>query len=164
MHDSNYNVKPVGRVCARTGKPLEPGSLCHSILVEQAGELVRYDYSDEGWEPPPSGFVAHWRCVVPEATPPTKRVLDPNELLRQFEQLCEEANPAHDKFRYVLALLLVQRRRLNLDGIKSIDGQEFLELSGTRGEGPFLVLEQQLDDAEVQQLQQAIFGGPSIAA
>jgi hypothetical protein len=154
----DYNVKPIGRTCAGTGRELVPGSLCHSVLIEKNGELQRFDYSDEGWSGPSPGFVAHWRCEVPEAVASSKKTFDADELMRQFEQLCEEASPAQDKFRYVLALLLLQRRRLKLEGTKSVDDQEFLELNGARGEGTFLILDQQLDDAEVQKMQEAIFG------
>lgn len=154
----DYNVKPIGRTCVRTGEELVPGSLCHSVLVEKDGELVRLDYSEAGWVPPPAGLVAHWRCEVPEPTTSAKKSLDVDDLMRQFEQLSEEASPAHDKFRYVLALLLLQRRRLRLDGTTVIDDQEFLEVSGVRGEGTFLVPDQQLEDTEVQELQHAIFG------
>lgn len=154
----DYNVKPIGRTCVSTGKELVPGSLCHSVLIEKDGELVRLDYSDEGWVPRPTGLVAHWRCEVPEPATSVKKSLDVEDLMRQFEQLSEEASPAQDKFRYVLALLLLQRRRLRLEGTKVIDDQEFLEVTGTRGEGTFLVPDQQLEDTEVQELQNAIFG------
>lgn len=154
----DYNVKPIGRTCAGTGQELVPGSLCHSVLVEKNGELLRFDYSEEGWITPPEGYLAHWRCDVHEAVAVTKKTFDPDDLMRQFEQLCEEASPAQDKFRYVLALLLLQRRRLKLEGTKIVDDEEFLELNGARGEGTFLILDQQLDDVEVQQMQEAIFG------
>lgn len=153
-----YNVKPVGRVCAGTGEELEPGSQCHSVLVEKNGELLRLDYSEAGWVAPPAGILAHWRCEVPEPTTTAKKSLDVDDLMRQFEQLNEEASPGQDKFRYVLALLLVQRRRLRLEATKTIDDQEFLEVTGVRGEGTFLIPDQQLDDAEVQELQNAVFG------
>ncbi len=163
----DYNVKPMGRICAATGRELTPGSLCHSVLVEKNGELLRFDYSEEGWGQPPEGTIAHWRCEAPESATASKKSLDPQELMRQFEQLSEEASPAHDKFRYVLALLLVQRRRLKLEGTKVIDDQEFLEVAGTRGEGTFLVRDQQLDESELQELQTALFSPrsePSVAA
>lgn len=154
----DYNVKPIGRTCAATGEELVPGSLCHSVLVESNGELSRLDFSEAGWVPPPAGLVAHWRCEVPKPTASAKKSLDVDDLMRQLEQLNEEASPSHDKFRYVLALLLLQRRRLRLDGTKTIDEQEFLEVTGTRGEGTFLVPDQQLNDTEVQELQNAVFG------
>ncbi|MBM3971793.1 MAG: hypothetical protein FJ302_18320 [Planctomycetes bacterium] len=157
----DYNLKSVSRTCAGTGKDLVPGSLCHSVLIERAGELVRLDYSEDGWTPPPAGLVAHWRCEVPEPTTSAKKSLDVEDLMRQFEQLNEEASPSQDKFRYVLALLLLQRRRLRLDGTTTVDEQDFLEVTGTRGEGTFLIPDQQLDDAEVQELQNAVFGSSS---
>ncbi len=156
MHE--YNVKPVGRTCAGTGQELVPGSLCHSVLVEKDGDLLLLDYSEAGWTQPPHGLLAHWRCEVPEAVAPVKKSFDVDDLMRQFEQLSDEASPAQDKFRYVLALLLVRRRRLKLDRTKVIDDQEFLEVTGARGEGTFLVPVQHLEDAEVQQLQGAVFG------
>lgn len=154
-----YNIKPLGRTCAGTGQALQPGSVCRSVLVEQDGELLRLDFSEAGWTQPPPGTVAQWRCVVPEPNSTPKNTFDPDELMRQFERLSEEASPAQDKFRYVLALLLLQRRRLKLEGSKIIDDQEFLELTGTRGEGTFLVPDQTLNDAEVEQLQAALVSG-----
>ena len=156
-----YNVKPVGRTCAGTGNELVPGSLCHSVLVKRADDLLRLDFSEEGWVPPPAGLVAHWRCEVPEPSTSPKKSLDVDDLMRQFEQLNEEASSSQDKFRYVLALLLLRRRRLRFDGTKIVDDQECLEVTGTRGEGTFLIPDQQLDDAEVQELQNAVFGNLS---
>ena len=154
---TDYNVKPIGRTCAATGRELVPGSLCHSVLVEKQGQLLRFDFAEDGWQQPPEGMVAHWRCVVPEPVVTKNQPLNPDELMQQFEQLCEEASPAQDKFRYVLALLLLQRRRLKLDGTRTIDGQDFLELTSARGEGTFLVPDQQLDDEQVQRLQESLF-------
>ena len=153
----DYNVKPIGRTCAGTGQELVPGSLCHSVLIDRQGELTRLDYSEAGWVPPPAGLMAHWRCEVPEPTTSAKKTLDVDDLMRQFEQFSEEASPAHDKFRYVLALLLLQRRRLRLEGTKVIDDLEFLEVTGLRGEGTFLIPDQQLDAAEIEELQNAVF-------
>ena len=45
----DYHLKPLGKTCATTGKPLAPGSVCHSVLVERDGMLMRLDFSDEGW-------------------------------------------------------------------------------------------------------------------
>lgn len=153
-----YTVKPVGRTCAGTGQELVPGSLCHSVLVKRADDFLRFDFSEAGWGTPPDGLVAHWRCEVPELSTSAKKSLDVDDLMRQFEQLHEEASAAQDKFRYVLALLLLRRRRLRLDGTQVVDERECLEVTGTRGEGTFLVPLQQLEDSEVQELQNAVFG------
>jgi hypothetical protein len=147
-----YHVKPIGKTCAATGEELVPGSVCHSVLVERDGQWVRLDFSEVGWSGPPEETLGYWRCVVPE--PATKpRPLDADALMRCFEQMSEEASPAQDKFLYVLALLLLQKRRLRIEGSRRDGEAEYLELIGRHGEGPFEVRDQQLSDEEIERLQ-----------
>jgi len=149
----DYHVKPLGKTCAATGKPLEPGSKCHSVLMERNGALVRLDFSAEGWSGPPEGHLGHWMSEAPSAPNPDSIRIDPEVALRYFEQLSEEASPVHEKTRYLLALILLQRRKLRLDNIRYEDDDEFLELSGMHGEGTFDVRNYKLDDAETQRMQ-----------
>ena len=37
----DYRLKPPSKTCAGTGRPLVPGSTCHSVLVEKDGDQVR---------------------------------------------------------------------------------------------------------------------------
>ena len=110
----DYQLKPLGKTCSQTGKPLGPGEICYSAVVEKGTEWVRLDFSAGAWTGPPEGALGFWRVTVPARDQPRRRSLDPDALLRQFEQLSEDANPGGEKFRYVLALLLVQRRRLRI--------------------------------------------------
>lgn len=151
-----YHFRPLGKNCAATGGPLEPGSIVESVLIERQGNFERLDFSPSGWSGMPSEALARWRCRVPVPQRQTETPLDPDALLSYFEQLVEDANPAHDKLRYVLALFLLQRRRLRLDGSRSDDDQDVLELSGSRGEGPYEIADQQLAEAEIKQLQAEI--------
>jgi hypothetical protein len=153
----DYRIKPVGKTCTQTGRELRPGDECFSAVFANAGEWERLDFSREAWKGPPPDAAGYWRCRIPAAREVARRTLDPDALLRQFEQLCEEANPARDKLRYVLALFLVQRRRLRNNGTRIEASGSTLELAGLQGEGPFLVPDQQLDDTEVQSLQDELF-------
>ncbi len=149
----DYQLKSIGKTCAGTGEPLEPGSTCHSVLVERNGELLRLDYSEEGWKGPPEDSVGEWLAVVPDDTPKPK-VIDTEALMRYFEQLSEDPNPAHDQMHYVLALLLLQKRRLRLDGQRTDeDGNEFLQVIGSKSEGPYEVADQDLDEQQIANLQ-----------
>ncbi|MAG94689.1 MAG: hypothetical protein CMJ48_13230 [Planctomycetaceae bacterium] len=150
----DYHLKPIGRNCAGTGEPLVPGSFCHSVVREIDGHLVRFDFSAESWEGPPDDAIAQWQCLVPEGRDDKPKPLDTEALFRYFEQLCEDASPARNEFRYILALMLLQKRRLKLEGSRFEDDAEFLELIGSHGEGPFEVPDQQLEDTEIEQLQQ----------
>jgi hypothetical protein len=73
--------------------------------------------------------------------------------LRHFEQLSEDANPARETFRYVLALFLVQRRRLRITQTRTDADGSILELTGMQGEGPFEVRDQHLSESEIVALQ-----------
>lgn len=152
----DYHLKPIGKTCAGTGEPLVPGERCYSVVVEDQDELVRLDYSETGWDGPPEDAIGQWQCVVPE--PETKKTepINPDDLMRYFEQLHEDANHQQEAFCYVLALLLLQKRRLKLDGSR-VEGEiEYLQLTGAHGEGQFEVRDQQLGADEIATLQASL--------
>ncbi|MCA9075576.1 MAG: hypothetical protein KDA93_11125 [Planctomycetaceae bacterium] len=159
-----YHVKPIGKACAATGEPLEPGSVVYSVLVDLEGETIRLDYQPSAWEGPPPGMIGQWRAIVPLPEEDKPKPLDAHTLLEHFQKLLEDANPAQEKLCYVLALLLLQKRRLTLDGTR-VDGDfAYLELSGSRGEGPFEVRDQQLTADEVTSLQSHLMAEIKTAA
>jgi len=151
-----YRFRPITKVCAGTGKPLVPGRICYSVLVERHGQQERLDFSEEGWTGVPEGSVGFWRCQVPAATGPSPALSDPEALLSYFEQLTESPNAMQEKLAYVLALSLLQKRRLVLNGSSDVGGIEYLELAGSRGEGPYLVRDQQLSAEEIAELRRAV--------
>lgn len=148
-----YQIRPLGKLCARTGVALRPGSQCLSVLVEQNGQWERLDFNTDAWTGPPPGTVAYWKCRVPEQAEKNWRSADLEGLLALFEQLLEERQPSREKLLYVLTLVLLQRKRLKLDYSHAGDDGEFLVLLGSRGEGPYEVRELQLDRSELQELQ-----------
>ena len=154
----NYQVKPIGTLCEATGEKLIPGSACHSVLLEREGKVIRLDYAEESWTGAPESCIASWRTIVPAADDSKPRPLDPDALFRCFEQMTEDANPAQEKLRYVLALLLTQKRRLKIDHTRQTDENDILELIGSQGEGPFEVQDQDLTADEMQQLQTDLNG------
>jgi hypothetical protein len=149
----DYHIRPLGKTCAGSGQPLEPGTRVFSVLVERSGELVRLDYAAAEWKGAPAGSVGQWQCAVPELDPNKGAVLDPEALLSYFEQVLENANPAQEQLAYVLALFLLQKRRLRLEGSRADGDIQYLQLTGSRGEGPFEVRDQQLPDDEIKRLQ-----------
>jgi hypothetical protein len=150
---NEYQFRPLGKTCAGTGRALSPGERCVSALVEKNGEVQRLDYSHEAWNGPPEGTIGVWKCQVPPAASITASRVDPERLLQFFEQLLEMGNPAHDRLIYVVALYLLQRRRLRLEGAMfDDDGVSRLNLIGSRGEGPYHIRDQQLPEAELQAL------------
>jgi len=115
-----YEVGRVGGRCAATGEPLTPGSPIVAALVDRPGEddLTRIDTNAAAWDAGfrPPGLFAFWRTIVPSPDAKPRTVIDDDALLDLFQSLDPgDAAPAHDRrtvFRYILALLLVRRKRL----------------------------------------------------
>jgi hypothetical protein len=151
-----YQFRPIGKKCAATGQELAPGELCHSVVVERDGELVRLDYSEQGWKGLPEGALGVWTCVVPKPAFVRREPLDTTVLMSCFEQLIEEASPAREGLRYILALFLVKKRRLRLEGARTDGDDEYLQLAGAQGEGAYEVRDLNPTDEEVQQWQREL--------
>ncbi len=152
----DYQFKPLGTKCAATGADLAPGEVCYSVLVERDGELMRLDYSEAGWTAPPPGTVGVWKCLVPQPVSVRREPLDHTALMNCFEQLVEDASPARERLRYVLALLLLQKRRLRLEGSRTDGADEYLQLAGSQGEGAYEVRDMQLSEQEMHDVQQEL--------
>jgi hypothetical protein len=110
----DFEIQRSTRRCAATDRALEPGELCYSVLEVRGADVVRKDFAASEWKGPPTEAFGWWKSRVPE--PHGKKIkLAPNEvLLRLFDELAER--PESEDMRYVLALLLVRRRVLRLDG------------------------------------------------
>lgn len=152
----DYRFKPISKNCAGTGDPLLPGEICYSVLIEGDTGFERLDFSEAGWDGLPQGAIGYWKCVVPVPEQTQSRMIDPDTLMQYFEQLSEDANPHQERLLYVLALHLLQRRRLHLDGSRRVDDIEFLQLAGSRGEGPFEVKDQQLSETEIAEIRSVL--------
>ncbi len=155
----DFNIRPISKVCSSTGEPLVPGERCWSVLVEIDGRLVRQDISSKSWNGAPENSIGHWQCVVPADKDAGQRKLDPDSLLEYFVQLCESPNNVELDYQYVLALLLLRKKRLILEDSITIDEQPGMRLVGVGGEGPFDVMERELTEEQIAQLQSQLFGG-----
>ncbi len=124
-----YHFPRCSRRCCRTGKVLSPGEAYYSAVVAQGGELVRLDYSVEGWEGPPAGAIGWWKARIPTPQEAKAQMTSDEALLEWLEQLGSQ--PEQAELRYVLALLLVRRRVLKLHEPQGDDphAQEVLVLS-----------------------------------
>jgi len=154
----DFNIRPLSKSCAVTGDDLQPGQICWSVLSEVDGKLVRQDISAAAWQGPPENSVGHWQVEIPEDPNAGKRRLDTESLFEYFVQLTESPNNVERDYQYVLALLLLRKRRLILESEIEIDDQPGMRLIGSGSEGPFDVLERQLSDDQVGQLQEQLFG------
>src|SRR5436305_14138401 len=136
----DYEIQRCSRRCAATERELKDGETCFSALVPEGAAVVRRDYSMEAWQGPPENAIGWWKTTIvdPQAGRPHWA---PNDvMLNYFERLLE--NPTAEDARYVLALLLVRRRVLRVEGHEKDDrGRDTLVLPCGRNETAYRVAE-----------------------
>ena len=133
-----YDIQRCTRKCAATSRELKPGETVYSVLVAEGADIVRRDYSAEGWSGPPEKSLGWWKSTV-EGSGTRKLHWAPHEvILHYFEQL--ENDPSRADLRYVLALLMVRRRIVRSEGTESdAAGLEILKIFCPRNETEYRV-------------------------
>ena len=133
-----FDFKRSSRRCHRTQRDLKPGEVYYSALVEQGEEFVRLDFSAAAWEGPPPETLGWWRSRIPERDGQRVYWAPSEVLLAYFQEL--ETRPEKAATRYVMALLLQQKRLLALHDVRTgTDGQRELVLHAARLKADFVV-------------------------
>ncbi|MDO4558081.1 MAG: hypothetical protein Q4C47_03860 [Planctomycetia bacterium] len=142
--ERNYNLPKNAKECFATRHVFGPGEAVHSVLIEETnGRYSRRDYTLAAWRrifenddsvvlpsvpdviadpermTKPDGIVGDWRTRIPDAAHRRQKWAPNDVLIRFFEEL--EDRPGESEMRYILALLLVRRRILVVEGEVSGD-------------------------------------------
>lgn len=154
-----YDIVRREEACAASGRVFEPCEKHIAVLVEQPGEesLARLLYSEKAWEsghrpPAPARVFGFWRRIAGDDTKPRSPIISPEELFDLFEQLAESDQPRQVSFRYLLALMLMRKRRLIYDGMvaNQASGEpSVLRLKARPGGEEHLVIDPGMDEAAI---------------
>lgn len=109
----DYEIERCSRRCAATGRELKDGEVCYSVLVAEGAAVVRRDYAAEAWQGPPPEAIGSWQTTVVDPQAGRPQWAPSEVMLHYFERVLDD--PAAEDARYVLALLLVQRRLLRVE-------------------------------------------------
>ena len=109
--------KPSG-FCSFSGETLQPGVKAVATLCEKEEDegFDRFDYSEEAWEKidPPDRLFSHWKYLVPDKNENKRITIDDEVLVDLFNRLNDDNRPKRIAFRYILALVLLRKRKLQL--------------------------------------------------
>jgi hypothetical protein len=154
---TDYQIQTNTRRCVVTGRELQPGDRFFSALFDEKDGLVRRDYSAESWTGAPEGAYSYWSGRIPQDTAARRPPIDDEMLFECLNRMAAEIEPAKIKFRYVIALLLMRRKRLKFAEAHREGDHEVLVLhSPQRGER-FNVIDPQLSDEEMNSVQDEVF-------
>lgn len=153
----DYQIQPSARRCVITGKELKPGEKYFTVLLEENHKLVRQDYSEEAWQGPPQGAFSFWKGHVPSSNAPHRPQIDDEMLLDCFHRLEGQTEPDKLHFRYVVTLLLMRRKRLKFEDVKTLHGEEFLVVYSTRDKNKYEVFNPHLTEEQIESVQDEVF-------
>jgi hypothetical protein len=101
--------------CHACGRSFTPEEDFYSVLFVEGEEPCRRDLCAACWQGRPGDALCVWQAKRPPAAPPPPRAHIP-ALLDLFLELHEAGQPGNAAFLYVVALLLVRKRKLKVEG------------------------------------------------
>lgn len=152
-----YQIQPITRRCTVTGRELRPGERYYTALVEDGSQFLRRDYSQEAWQGPPDGTFSFWTGKVPPPQDAHKPRFDDDLLEECFHRLDGQTDAGRINFRYVVALLLIRRRRYKLEQNVATDGVEQMVVKCLKTGEKYYVVNPRLTEAEMLDAQDEVF-------
>jgi hypothetical protein len=154
---TEYQIQPNTRRCAVTGRELRPGEKFYTALLEEGDHFLRQDFSAEAWHGPPENAFGFWAGKVPSDDNLHKPRFDDELLFDCFQRLEGQTDIGRVNFRYVVALLLMRRKRLKFEQTVTHDDVEKLCLRCVRTGERFEVINPRLSSEEMTQVQEEVF-------
>ena len=151
----DYDIQRCTRKCAATDRELNVGEICYSALVAEGAAVVRRDYPAESWHAPPENTIGWWKTTIVDPHAGRMHWAPNDVMLHYFERLLEDSSA--DDARYVLALLLVRRRVLRVDGHEQdAAGRDTIVLYCSRNETTYRVPEILPSSGRAAEIQQQL--------
>ena len=104
------------------------------------------------WEKEKPDVFCYWRTKLPRPGEKKQRFVDDDILTAFFERLANETEQEKVNFRFVLALVLMRRRRLKYDSSELEGNKEIWRLRITGDKEIVEVINPHLDDEQIEQL------------
>jgi hypothetical protein len=152
-----YDFPGPASACAASGAELRPGDRYYAALFERAGRYERADYAEGAWRGAPPGAIAHWKGRIRTHAAAPKTKIDDGRLFECFDHLADAGDASRLRFRYVVALLLMRRRKLRFEEVrKDPSGVETMILTDARTGRRCGVVDPKMTEAESASVQDEV--------
>ena len=146
-----YDFRRGGKKCSVSDRPLEPGELYYSALIELPdGQTTRLDFSDDNWDGPNDDCIGFWKQQIPDLETGKIYWAPRNVLLSYFKHQLEKER-THSAF--VMSLLLLQKRILSHKDTIESDGETVSILIDRRSSELFEVADVDISDEQIESIQ-----------
>jgi hypothetical protein len=147
--------KPVGN-CFGTARKIEYGEEYFGALVETEQGLVRRDFCADYWQSQRPEVFCFWKTKLPQPGQKKAQFIDDDMLMAFFNRLEQEIEQEKINFRFVLALILMRKRRLKYDSSDVQGDTEIWRLRITGDKEFVTVVNPHLDEVQIEQLSSQI--------
>ena len=152
-----YDIAKTTGTCTSCEEVLDPAEQFVAIIRERGEEFVREDYCLSCWDARDSAetpsVLAVWRTRIAAPGQKKKLFVDDELLMDFFERLDGADDDAKLSFRYVLALVLMRKRRLVYDGMeRGDDGTETWRMHFKGSETVHRVIDPKMDEEKIAQV------------
>jgi len=149
---ADWEIRKTLGQCCGTERPFEVGEEYFAALVETETGLERRDYGAEYWESERPAVYCFWKTRMPDAEQKKKLFVDDDMLMTFFERLADETDPEKVNFRFVLMLILMRKRKLKYDAMKTDAGVETWTMRVTGENRSVEVVNPHLAEEQIEQL------------
>ncbi len=143
--------KPLGQCCG-SGKKIEYGEEYFAALVETEEGLARRDFCADYWQEQKPEVFCYWKTKLPRPDQKKQIFVDDEMLMSFFERLAEESEREKINFRFVLALILMRKRRLKYDSSETQGDKEIWRLRIVGDKQYVEVINPHLAEEQIEQL------------
>ena len=146
-------------VCSHTEEPFKEGQPFYTAIFwdEEEGEFRREDYGEAAWTELHEGFTpfSFWRSLYepPSSDPKKQDVVDKEDVETALKRMIEENDPATEKTRYLLALMLERKKILKQIDAQEKDGRRLVIYCRRKTEEIYIVPDPGLEISEIANLQ-----------
>jgi hypothetical protein len=153
MAEWENHVKRTGG-CCKCEKRFEEAEVYHASLNTVKDGFERRDYCHECWSDQlRDESFSFWQARVPRKEEKKKLLVDDAVLMDFFKRLTESDDEEKSGFRFVLALILMRKRKLHyLSTQQGKSGEEIWIMKLVKDTKEYKVPNPQLDDEQIEKI------------
>lgn len=151
-----WDIQRTAGVCAGTGRKLEPSEEYVAALIDGQDHFERRDFSLAYWEEQKPEVYSYWKTHIPEPNQKKSLFVDDEVLVNFFERLADETEPIKIHFRFVLALILMRKKRLKYEDSRREEGKEIWRMRFVKETDTHNVVNPHLTDEQITEVSQEL--------
>lgn len=149
---ADWEIKKTYGQCFGTEAEFQVGQDYFAALVETDEGFERRDYSVEYWDEHKPEVYCFWKTRMADPDKKKKIFIDDEMLMSFFERLADETAQEKINFRFVLTLILMQKRKLKYTSDAIKDGNEIWHMKVAGQNRSVTVINPNLTEDQIEDL------------